>query len=148
MGSWCSQEPYFFVFMKKLIMPLIPLSRPEECKKIGIQGWIKVGVAASLVLFPLLLRLLPADFFDDGPTLCPSKRFLDLECPGCGLTRGTQHFLHGEWEVALDYNPLVVVVVPILAVVWVVQLVALIRFFRAYWAARQREGRDSPPVPK
>jgi len=147
MGSWCSQEPYFFVFMKKLIMPLISLPRPEE-RKIDIQGWIKVGVAVSLVLFPLLLRLLPADFFDDGPTLCPSKRFLDLECPGCGLTRGTQHFLHGEWEVALDYNPLVVVVVPILAVVWVVQLVALIRFFRAYWAARQREGRDSPPVPK
>ncbi len=104
-----------------------------------------VGLAISLVLSPLVLRLLPADFFDDGPSLCPSKRFLDLECPGCGLTRGTQHFLHGEWEVALDYNPLVVVVVPLLGVVWMVQLVALIRFFRAYRAARRRKYVSLPP---
>lgn len=106
-----------------------------------------VGLAISLVLAPLVLRLLPADFFDEGPPLCPSKRFLDLECPGCGLTRGTQHFLHGEWDVALDYNPLVVVVVPLLGVVWVVQLVALIRFFRAYSAARRKERLDLPTTP-
>jgi hypothetical protein len=43
MGSWCSQEPYFFVFMKKLIMPLIPLPRPEERKKIEYPGLDKGG---------------------------------------------------------------------------------------------------------
>ncbi len=136
MGSRCSREPCFFVFMK-LMRPLISLPQPKKREKIGIQGWIKVGVAVSLVLFPLLLRLLPADFFDDGPTLCPSKRFLDLECPGCGLTRATQHFLHGEWEVALDYNPLVVVVVPILAFLWGLQVWALVKFGRAYFASRR-----------
>ncbi len=125
--------------------PFISLPEPEAHKRLDIRGWIMVGVAISLVLSPLLLRLLPADFFDDGPSLCPSKRFLDLECPGCGLTRGTQHFLHGEWEVALNYNPLVVVVVPLLGVVWVVQLVALTRFFRAYLAVRRKERLDSPP---
>jgi len=119
--------------------PLIALPEPEAHKRLGIRGWIRVGLAIFLVLSPLVLRLLPADFFDDGPSLCPSKRFLDLECPGCGLTRGTQHFLHGEWEVALDYNPLVIVVVPLLGMVWLVQLVALIRFFRAYLAVPQRE---------
>jgi len=107
-----------------------------------------IALRVSILIAPVILWILPADFFDRGPTICPFKRFLDLECPGCGLTRATQHFLHGEWEVALDYNPLVVVVVPILAVVWVVQLVALIRFFRAYRAAQQKERRDSPPVPK
>jgi hypothetical protein len=121
----------------KLMRPLISLPPPEECKKIGSQGWIKVGVAISLVLFPLLLRILPADFFDDGPTLCPSKRFLDLQCPGCGLTRATQHFLHGDWEVALDYNPLVVGVVPILGFLWGLQVWALVKFGRAYFASRR-----------
>ncbi len=125
--------------MMKLIGPLIALPEPEAHKRLGIRGWIMVGLAIFLVLSPLVLCLLPADFFDDGPSLCPSKRFLDLECPGCGLTRGAQHFLHGEWEVALDYNPLVIVVVPLLGVVWVVQLVTLIRFFRAYRAARRRK---------
>ena len=125
--------------MMKLMGPLIALPEPEAHKRLGIRGWIRVGLAIFLVLSPLVLRLLPADFFDDGPSLCPSKRFLDLECPGCGLTRGTQHFLHGEWEVALDYNPLVIVMVPLLGMVWLVQLVALIRFFRAYLAVPQRE---------
>ena len=104
----------------------------------------QVGIAGLVAV----LLFLPANYFDEGETVCIWKKTLGVECPGCGLTRATQHFLHGEWEVALDYNPLVVVVVPILAVVWVVQLVALIRFFRAYRAARQKECRDSPPVPK
>jgi hypothetical protein len=128
--------------------PFIPPPAPKDGKILSLKDWIYLSLAVLLVLSPLVLFFLPADFFDGGPVICPSKRFLDLECPGCGLTRATQHFLHGEWEVALDYNPLVVVVVPILAVVWVVQLVALIRFFRAYWAARQKECRDSPPVLK
>jgi hypothetical protein len=76
--------------------------------------------------------------------ICPSKRFLNLECPGCGLTQATQHFLHGEGEVALDYNPLVVVVVPIVAVVWVVQLVVLVRFFWAYRAIQRKAGARNP----
>jgi hypothetical protein len=127
--------------------PLIPLPTPGSAKS-GWKDRINVGLAFLLVISPVISTLLPSDFFDEGLIICPSRRFLGLECPGCGLTRATQHFLHGEWEVALDYNPLVVVVVPILAVVWVVQLMALIRFFRAYRAARQRKRRDSPPVPK
>ncbi len=98
-----------------------------------------VGLAVVIIVLPAILLLLPGDFFDRGPVLCPSKRFLDLECPGCGLTRATQHFLHGEWEVALAYNPLVVIVVPILGIVWVRQLIALIRFGRAYVAALRRQ---------
>ena len=95
----------------------------------------QVGLSAVI----LVLLSLPASYFDDGETICVWKRMLGVECPGCGLTRATQHFLHGEWEVALDYNPLVIVLVPLLGMVWLVQLVALIRFFRAYLAVPQRE---------
>ncbi len=112
--------------------PLIPLPTPGS----GGLGWrdrIKIGLAFLLVIAPVILRVLPSDFFDDGPVICPSRHFLGLECPGCGLTRATQHFLHGEWEVALDYNPLVVVVVPLLGLVWTAQLIALIRYGRTYY---------------
>jgi hypothetical protein len=96
-----------------------------------------IALRVSILIAPVILWILPADFFDRGPTICPSKRFLDLECPGCGLTRATQHFLHGDWEVALDYNPLVVVVVPILGFLWVLQVWALVKFGRAYFASRR-----------
>jgi len=116
--------------------PLIPLPTPG-CGGLGWRDRIKIGLAFLLVVAPVILRVLPSDFFDDGPVLCPSKRFFDLECPGCGLTRATQHFLHGEWEIALDYNPLVVVVVPLLGLMWAMQLVALVRYGRAYFQSRR-----------
>lgn len=97
-----------------------------------------------LVVFSVILVLLSLDFFDERPIVCPSRRFLGLECPGCGLTRATQHFLHGEWEVALDYNPLVVVVVPLLGLVWTAQLIALIRYGRAYYHPLRATAKESP----
>lgn len=32
------------------------------------------------------------------PEICQSKRLLNLDCPGCGLTRSFIHFFHGRWE--------------------------------------------------
>jgi hypothetical protein len=116
--------------------PLIPLPTPGFAKS-GWKDRINVGLAFLLVISPVILMLLPSDFFDEGLIICPSRRFLGLECPGCGLTRATQHFLHGEWEVALDYNPLVVVVVPILGFLWGLQVWALVKFGRAYFASRR-----------
>ena len=69
--------------------------------------------------------------------MCIWKKTLGVECPGCGLTRATQHFVHGEWEVALDYNPLVVVVVPILGFLWGLQVWALVKFGLAYLVSRR-----------
>jgi len=100
----------------------------------------QVGLSAVI----LVLLNLPASYFDDGETICVWKRTLGVECPGCGLTRATQHFLHGEWEVALDYNPLVVVVVPLLGLVWTAQLIALIRYGRAYY--RHVKGTMTAPM--
>ena len=93
----------------------------------------QVGIAGLVAV----LLFLPANYFDEGETVCIWKKTLGVECPGCGLTRATQHFLHGEWEVALDYNPLVVVVVPILGFLWGLQVWALVKFGRAYFASRR-----------
>ncbi len=32
------------------------------------------------------------------PELCQSRRWLGLDCPGCGLTRSFIHFFHGRWQ--------------------------------------------------
>lgn len=51
--------------------------------------------------------------------LCPSRRFLGLPCPGCGLTRAFAHLAKGEWSAAIADHPLA----PLLAVealaVWI-----------------------------
>ncbi|MCX7980918.1 MAG: DUF2752 domain-containing protein [Bacteroidia bacterium] len=81
-------------------------------------NWIEKALRIGFLGAPLILLLLPADFFDEGPVVCPSRLFLGVECPGCGLTRATQHLIHGDWQIALDYNPLVLITTPILLYLW------------------------------
>ena len=40
------------------------------------------------------------------PELCQSRRWLGLECPGCGLTRSFIHFFHGRWQESLAMHRL------------------------------------------
>lgn len=67
--------------------------------------WIYLKIIA-LIAIPIILILLPADYFDYGQTLCPSKRWMNFECLGCGLTRGIQHLIHLDFETAWLYNKL------------------------------------------
>lgn len=58
----------------------------------------------ALLLGPVVLLLLPADFFNNGPVLCPSKLLFHLDCDGCGLTRGVMHAIHLDFERAISFN--------------------------------------------
>ena len=69
--------------------------------------------AKAKLLLPLLpvagvlcVYLLPEKIFLRGPTVCLFKRFLQTECPGCGLTRAFYHIFHGNFSSALDCSKL------------------------------------------
>jgi hypothetical protein len=79
--------------------------------------WIK-PILLSLV--PIALWLLPSTFFDQGETICPSKRFFGIECFGCGMTRAVMHFHHFDFSKAIFYNYGVVAIYPALVVIWLV----------------------------
>ncbi|MCX8111763.1 MAG: DUF2752 domain-containing protein [Bacteroidia bacterium] len=103
------------------------LSQPPHSWREAVELLMRTVVAVA----PLVLLILPADFFDQGPPLCPSQLLLPMNCPGCGLTRGTQHLLHLDWKQAMEYNPLVVVTTPMLAWLWL----KLLRSTLSSWAA-------------
>jgi hypothetical protein len=44
------------------------------------------------------------------PTVCWSRRWFDVACPGCGLTRGLVAAMHGDFAAAWAQNPAVFVV--------------------------------------
>ena len=77
-----------------------------------------IGLAIWLAL-PVYLLAQPANHFDNGKALCPSKRFLNIECPGCGLTRAVQHAIHFEFKIAWEYNKLVVIILPLLCILYI-----------------------------
>ncbi|MDO5608438.1 MAG: DUF2752 domain-containing protein [Capnocytophaga sp.] len=45
---------------------------------------------------------------------CPSVTFLGLYCPGCGSQRAVHQLLHADIAQAFRYNPLLVIVFPLL----------------------------------
>lgn len=77
--------------------------------------WLGLLLAA-----PIVLWLLPADFFDSekGIIFCPSRLFFDVECFGCGMTRAVMHMHHLEFSDALFYNYGVVAIYPALVLLW------------------------------
>jgi hypothetical protein len=87
----------------------------------------------GLLVLPVVLFTLPADYFDTGEALCPSKRFLDIECLGCGLTRGIQHAIHFQFEDAWMFNKLTFIVLPVAFFYWL-YLVFIYAFQIDLWA--------------
>ena len=71
------------------------------------------------IVTPIIFLLLPATYFDEGEALCPSKRFFDIECLGCGMTRAVMHFIHFDFDSAIYYNYGSFIVVPVLGFLWV-----------------------------
>jgi hypothetical protein len=75
-----------------------------------------------LILAPLVLWLLPGDYFDseNGLILCPSRALFDFECLGCGMTRAVMHFHHFQFDDAVYFNRGSLIVYPALVAVWAV----------------------------
>lgn len=70
------------------------------------------------ILAPIVLLILPVDFFDKGESVCLSKSLAGIECYACGMTRATMHFIHFDFEAAWAFNKLSFIVVPLLFPLW------------------------------
>jgi len=64
--------------------------------------------------------------------LCPTKAIFGVDCPGCGLMRGTHDLVTGNVSGALDHNLLIAVLAPLSVVLWV-------RWFLRAWRGRSPE---------
>lgn len=78
------------------------------------KNWL-IAKAAALIIFPAVLLLLPATFFDNGRDWCLFTLLSGYKCPGCGLTRACMHLIHFDWGQAMMYNPKVIFVLPIIS---------------------------------
>lgn len=50
--------------------------------------------------------------------LCPTQALFSVDCPGCGIMRGTHDLITGDVPRALDHNVLLVALVPLAVVLW------------------------------
>src|ERR1700736_3399736 len=71
-------------------------------------------LGAISVLTLIVLAAIPLEIFQGVATFCPFKRYLGVECFGCGMTRALCALLHGHGQLALQYNRGVLVTFPML----------------------------------
>jgi len=60
---------------------------------------------------------------------CPFRALTGFTCPGCGSTRGLHRLLHGDVIAAFEFNPLMILSLPVL-------FYALVRYTSAAWGDR------------
>ncbi len=83
-----------------------------------------------LIILPFVFFILPADYFDQGSSVCPSKMLLNTECLGCGMTRATQHMIHLELRDAWSHNKLSFLVVPLIVYFYIREITIQVKLVR------------------
>ena len=74
--------------------------------------------AAFLLLLPFLFIVVPTSWLETRRSFCLIRNVFGVRCPGCGMTRAISCVFHGNFIQALQYNKLVVLVLPLLCYVW------------------------------
>lgn len=78
----------------------------------ALRKWIIRIYFGGLILAPIVLLILPADYFDTGSTVCLSVLLFHRKCIGCGITRAIMHLIHFDFTQAAHFNKLSFVVLP------------------------------------
>jgi len=93
-------------------MQVPPLStpKPQPASEIGLH-WAMLTLCGMVIFASFVLRIeghtqvmLPYTNIA-LPPMCWFRRVLNIDCPGCGLTRSFISLSHGRWSDAWLYNP-------------------------------------------
>ena len=84
-----------------------------------VNSFIKTyGKLLILLLIPIAVFLIPVEGVEANPAPCLYRIFLKKECIGCGITRAMLNVMHLNFERAIHYNKLVVIVFPLITVIY------------------------------
>jgi hypothetical protein len=86
----------------------------------GLRGWKWVALAIGLI-GALVLAHFPPDQHGFYPR-CSLFASTGLLCPGCGSFRAMHALTQGNWMVALRSNALLTAGLPVLGLVWMIQV--------------------------
>jgi len=83
-------------------------------------------------IIPIILLILPSDYFNTGRSICISKTVFDVECFGCGMTRAVQHLIHFQFEEAWHFNKLSFIVTPLIIFLWIKHMLKIYKKIKAF----------------
>lgn len=96
--------------------------------KISRSAFIKsknVAILFAHIALPFVLYFIPLEWLNKQNTICLIKNIFGVECPGCGITRAIISAIQLDIIKAIDYNKIVIIVLPILIYVWVKNIILI-----------------------
>jgi hypothetical protein len=73
---------------------------------------------SAYILLPCLLYLIPLDWLNKHHSICLIKNIFGFECFGCGITRAIVSGVQLNFIKAIEYNKLVIIVLPLFIYEW------------------------------
>ncbi len=89
--------------------------------KIGRSAYTKsknLAILFAYIALPFVLYFIPFELLNKQNTICLIKNILGVECPGCGITKAIISAIQLDFTKAIEYNKIVILVLPILIYVW------------------------------
>jgi hypothetical protein len=77
-----------------------------------------ISTLILLFVIPIIVVLLPEDYFDKGKSICLSKLIFNQECYACGISRACLHLINFNFERAFEYNMGSFLILPIFGILW------------------------------
>lgn len=72
-----------------------------------------------LILIPITLLILPANYFDSGKSISVFSYFgVEDLVYSTGMTRAIMHLIHFDFNIAWEFNKLSFIVLPLLVLFW------------------------------
>lgn len=75
---------------------------------------------------PMALYFVPIDWLNKQPPTCLFRNIFDFHCYGCGITRAIISGVQLDFQGAITYNRMIIVVFPLLFYVWLRRVLTLI----------------------
>ena len=84
----------------------------------------------GMIFIPVILILLPFNFFDKGAITCIYTLLTGQNCYGCGMTRACMRLIHFKFIDAANFNKISFIVFPILCGLYLQELISTYKIFQ------------------
>ena len=74
------------------------------------------------IILPIILFFIPLEWLNKQHSICLIKNIFGIECFGCGITRAIIAGVQLDFTKAMEYNKMVIVVLPLFIYEWIKNL--------------------------
>ena len=90
--------------------------------KIKSNNCKNITLLFAYIILPIILFFMPLEWLNKQHSICLIKNIFGVECYGCGITRAIISGVQLDFIKAIEYNKMVIIVLPLFINEWIKNL--------------------------